>query len=85
MPRIRLMNRAKGKSLKPVFLGMDSNVEFACPSEPAIGEYSLGLVTNERFMQLVEWVTCCCGEVDHRFLASREFLRRKEKTPRKTL
>ena len=42
----RMINRAMRNSLKPVFLGMDSNVKFVCPSEPVIAEHSPGLNWN---------------------------------------
>ena len=50
-----------------MFLGMDSNVEFARPCESVIGEYSLGLTPNELLMPLLELVTCSSGTVDTTF------------------
>ena len=57
------------RSLKPVFLGMESHLEFVWPSELVIGVYSLGPVPNEWLMQLVEVVTLSGGGVDIIFCA----------------
>ena len=55
----RMISKARTHSLKPVFLGMDSNVEFAWPSDTMIGEHSL-----ERLMPLMELASDCGGKVD---------------------
>ena len=57
----------EGTTLKPVFLGMDRNVEFGWPCESVIGEYSLGLTPNDRLMPLLELVTSSGGKVDTTF------------------
>ena len=55
----RMISKARTHSLKPVFLGKDSNVEFAWPSDTVIGEHSL-----ERLMPLMELASDCGGKVD---------------------
>ena len=62
-----MISKAKTHSLKPVFLGKDSNVEFAWPSDTIIGEHSLVFPPTERLMPLMELVADCGGKVDTTF------------------
>ena len=48
----RMISKVRTHSLKPVFLGMDSSVEFAWPSDTMIGEHSLWFPPTERWMLL---------------------------------
>ena len=66
----RLISKARTHSLKPVFLGMDSNVEFAWTSDTIIGEHSL-----ERLMPLMELASDCGGKEDTTFWGPGEFVR----------
>ena len=66
----KMISKARTHTLKPFFVGMDGNVEFAWPSDPMIGEHSLGFSPNERLMPLIELVASCGGKVDTTFFGT---------------